>query len=158
MEGTAVHELFAYDVERAGDLKGDGHACILVGSMGWKDNRGLVQLFEGGTRGQLRELWKLEGSQADEGLGFRQRVVEHLSGPGSRALVLDGLGVDEDWLLEPFMVPGATMRQRHLLPGPPTQARFSPEMGSAGDIYGDGKNEIYGVAPGQKGAVEVIKY
>lgn len=158
MEGTTVHELFAYDVERAGDLNKDGHACILVGSMGWKDNRGLVQLFEGGDQGHMRELWKLEGSQADEGLGFRQRVVEHLSGPGSRALVLDGLGVDEDWLLEPFMEPAGTLRQRHLLQGAPTKARFSPDMGSAGDIYGDGKNEVYVETPGQKGALEVIKY
>lgn len=159
MDGTRSHELFAYDVAGAGDISGDGHACLLVGSMGWKDNRGLVQLFKGGARGQMRELWRLEGSQAEEGLGYRQKIVAHLSGPAApRALLLDGLGVDEDWLCRPFLTPGAVLRQEHLWQGAPTRGRFSPTMGSAGDLYGDGRNEVFFMMPGNQGALTVLKF
>ena len=157
MEGTQTHELFAYDLAPAGDLEGDGHACFLAGSLGWKDNRGLVQIFEGGSQGHLRELWRKEGSLAADGLGFRQKVVDSLTGPGSRDLILVGLGVDQDWLCRSFFNPTLS-RQGHLLAGPLTHQRLSYVVGSAGDLYGDGKTELYILIPGDKGPLDVFKY
>jgi hypothetical protein len=158
MEGTQTHELFAYDLESAGDLLGDGHACFLSGSLGWKDKRGLVQIFEGGPQGSLHELWRKEGSLATDGLGFRQKVVDAVTGPGSRDLILVGLGDDQDWLLRDFLSRQGSPRQTHLLVGGPTQKRLSYVVGSAGDLQGDGKSELYVLVPGEKGPLQILKY
>ncbi|MGH7442980.1 MAG: hypothetical protein ACREKE_09950, partial [bacterium] len=92
------------------------------------------------------------------GLGFRQSVVVNLAGKGSRALALVGLGVDEDWLGRPFLERNSTLRWTHVWQGPPTGQRFSQLLGSAGDVYGDGRSELFVVTPGDHGSLEVLRY
>jgi hypothetical protein len=158
MEGEKPHELYAYQLAAAGDVLGDGHAGVLVGSLGWQDRRGLVELLAGGPRGQkLRRLWKAPGSVANEGLGYALALVPALTGKGGPALLVGGTDVDSAWIYHPFdarFMP----RQNHVLQGPPTHKRVSDLLGVAGDMDGSGRDQVYIHLPGDRPRLALLRY
>lgn len=156
-QGSEVHELFAYQLAAAGDVNKDGRADLLVGSIGWKDKRGLVELLAGGPRGQpLRRLWKLEGDVADQGLGYALAVVPGLlpSGPG---LLVGGTDADQAWLYQPLNSQAPTRRSA-IVGGRPSGKRLSDLLGSAGALRGDGRGEVFLEFPGAGGRLSVWRY
>ena len=142
-QGREVHELFAYSLAASGLIAGDGHRGLLVGSIGWKDKRGLVELLAGGPRGKpLRRLWSLEGDVAGRGLGYALAVLPGLMEPAQTALVVGGTEADAAWVYRPLGVQ-APPRRTPLLGGPPTGKRLSDLLGSGGAVRGDGRCALY---------------
>jgi hypothetical protein len=141
--GREVHELFAYSLAAAGAIDAQGRRGLLVGSIGWKDKRGQVELLAGVPHARrLSRLWSVEGDVAGQGLGYALAVLPCLDGPGPAALVVGGTAVDAAWVYRPL---GAEAPQRRspLLGGPPTRKRLSDLLGPAGAVQGDGRGLLY---------------
>ena len=158
MEGAGNHELFAYELAPAGK-DADGRAQLLVGSLGYEGRRGLVELMHGAPKGEpLHRAWKSAGAVANEGLGYAMAVVPGLGGKGVDGLLLGGTETDSAWALLPWGSPFEGMRRMRLLSGAPTHKRLSDVLGSAGDIYGDGRGAVFLMIPGMDGKLSVLSY
>jgi len=158
MEGESDHELFAYSLAAAGDVLGNGTHALLVGSLGWKDRRGRIELLAGGPKGRpLRRLWQTEGALPNEGLGYALSVMPDLGGRGLPGILTGGLADDAAWVAWPWRAPYA-MRQISVLGGQPIHKRISIVLGSAGDVYGDGHDELFVLIAGRDGQLKVLRF
>jgi hypothetical protein len=158
MEGKSPHELFAYELAPAGDVEGHGRAALLVGSIGWDGRRGLVEVLAGEAKGQpLRRLWRESGTYADQGLGYTLALPTGPPAEGGRDLLVGGLGPDEAWLYRGFDA-DFQVRKTRLLEGAPTGAQIGAFMGWAGDLYGDGRDEVFLKFPGVQGRLTVLRF
>jgi len=158
MQGESDHELFAYEFGTPGRLTPSGRTGLLVGSIGWKDRRGRVELYAGGPQGKpLTRLWKVDGTLANQGLGYCMARLNNFEGPGTDDLLVGGTDPDQAWVYPGFSEEGCRAPRR-VLNGKPTGNRISDCLGAAGDLYGDGHSEVFLDLPGVSGKLMVLKW
>jgi hypothetical protein len=70
-EGEEPHASFGFRALALPGLEGNNRACVALSSPGWQANRGKVEIFEAGKRGEpLRKIWEMEGSAQDQNMGY----------------------------------------------------------------------------------------
>ncbi|MCB9699020.1 MAG: FG-GAP repeat protein [Alphaproteobacteria bacterium] len=132
----------------AGDVNGDGFGDLVVGETGY-DDVGRVLLFAGSPSGPTaRPVWTGIGAQAGDTLGFRVATAD-VNGDGyddvlaSHVPTWIGQSGVLVWLGSPLGVRGAPVDLRD----PDVDARFGEGLANAGDVNGDGFEDVLIGAP-----------
>lgn len=145
---------FGISVDGAGDVNGDGYSDLIVGANGWessvaRDREGAVFIYHGSATGipnapsqtilgnvSLRRLGSTVAGLGDiNGDGFSDIAIGSAlaaNGQTNEGLVWIHLG----------SATGIVTPQRHLLERSQTAAQFGLGVAPAGDVNGDGYNDV----------------
>lgn len=158
MAGGTANAYFGQDVAGGGDVNGDGYADILIGAPNYangQNSEGRVSLFFGSASGvSASNPWQVESNAANASLGYAVAMAGDLNGDNYADLVVgaprytngeiregqvrvyygssSGPGTTADWVVE----------------SDTAYARLGSSISSAGDVNGDGWDDIVAGAPG----------
>ncbi len=183
-EGAQAGESLGSAVARAGDVDGDGYDDVLVGAYladGASADEGKVELFRGGPGGlSLFPDGTLFGGQANAWFGYSVACAGDVNGDGLDDVVFGAPLFDarvSPKIAELGMPPAppavlqnagravAFYGSPQQLPSTPSwsargasaDALFGTSVASAGDVNGDGFNDVLVGAPGGNGYVELYR-
>ncbi|MBL6890601.1 MAG: FG-GAP repeat protein [Candidatus Poseidoniaceae archaeon] len=131
-----------------GDFNGDGFSDLAVGSSGYNQNNGMVEIFFGSSSGLPTTSEIIPGvsmpSTIGQEYGSLLRAVEDLDGDGTDELLIHSLGEDSSGLLELFH--GSSQNDGWGTLQSPTQTTqgtfFGRSVSTSGDINNDGFNDL----------------
>jgi hypothetical protein len=160
-----------------GDVNGDGHADLVVGAPGTHGGRGRVRVYLGSSAGLAPVPdWSVDGAQPGERLGAQVATADvdgdgradvivtapgfdregAAAGGGRAALPADGLGhhasrVRDEGRLLVFLgtAAGVAPWPQRIVQGIEVGERFGEALASAGDVNGDGTDDVIVGAPGK---------
>jgi hypothetical protein len=151
---------FGFSVGTAGDVNGDGYDDILVGAPYYnygEANEGAVYVYYGGGSGVQAGYWRYESNQVGAEVGFSVGTAGDVNGDGyadilAGALYYDGGQTDEGAVYLWYGSTGGMGVQQR----PPdwkveinhVYDYFGYSVGTAGDVNGDGYDDILVGAPG----------
>lgn len=145
LTGETPGSYFGISVSSAGDMNGDGYADILVGAMGYNSNTGRVYLYDYFMKNELSPDIRLSGEAVNDcfgmsissagdvnGDGYDDLIIgasqDNMSGKGKAYLFLGGYPYDK--------IPDAVFE------GETSQNSFGRSVSTAGDVNGDGYDDI----------------
>jgi hypothetical protein len=145
-EGEAAHHRFGYAVGTAGDLNGDGYDDVIVGGDQYKEFTGRIYVYLGGSRG-------LDGKPAFVGTG--EDVNNHYGYAVGTAGDVNGDGYDDviagayhhaNFRGRAYVYLGSstglTEFASFVLDGEGPDSYFGRSVATAGDVNGDGYDDI----------------
>jgi hypothetical protein len=155
------HPRFGADVSTAGDVNGDGYSDVLVGQPYEDDTRfgpGVIKVFHGvgpGTGAIIHfpESFEINTAQLDALFGFSVACAGDVDGDGYDDIVAglplwDGAGTDNGRVRVYFGGQRGLSVSRMLALGTDQgNARFGYDVSSAGDVNGDGFDDVLVGAP-----------
>ncbi len=151
VEGTQVGEQLGSCAGTVGDVNGDGYADFVVGRDGWNGtyvDEGAVDLYLGSDSGPVSTSWQVLGGQANANLGAECGAAGDVDGDGYGDIFVgawkyDGVaGTDSGAAYLYSGAAAATGVTTWDRTGPQPDARYGATLASAGDIDGDGRDDI----------------
>lgn len=152
LEKNQIEAQFGYSVASAGDVNGDGYADVIVGAMYYdngQSNEGSAFIYQGSSTGlSLTPVSTLESNQAGAQLGSNVSSAGDVNGDGYSDVVVGavlyangqgGEGAAFIWLGNAEEVSNVAAL---MLEGNQNDALYGHSAGSAGDINGDGFDDI----------------
>ena len=168
LQGTQVGALFGVSAASAGDVNGDGYDDLIVGALSWDGdlaNEGAAFVFHGGPTGVgNRPHTRLEGDLAGSIFGLTVASAGDVNGDGFADVIVGSflhtlaVEVQEGAAFIYHGSPtgiastgpaGAATR----LEGDEVQSLFGNAVASAGDVNGDGFDDVIIGAPGYDGLI-----
>jgi len=148
--GGAANEGFGCSVAKAGDYDGDGYADIVIGARGSDaagPNRGRAYIYCGGPSADNVADFILDGATDNELLGGCVAPAGDVNGDTFDDLVIgaeycDVMGTDAGGAYVFFGGPSADVTADMVLNGATDGDRFGGSVSSAGDINGDGFDDL----------------
>jgi len=166
-EGTATAEGYGVSVAGAGDLNGDGWDDLLVGAENYTNSlpgEGAAFAFAGAPGGpSLNPVWSVYGGQAQAHLGASLAGVGDTNGDGFDDVAVgapdyDGASLDEGAVHLHLGVAApayASAAPAQTWVGGQAGGRFGAAVSGAGDVNGDGFQDVLVGAPEHDGAAGV---
>jgi hypothetical protein len=143
---------FGYAVGSAGDLNGDGCDDLIVGSRWYSNgqsNEGALYVFHGSPSGlDLTHTWKVEGEQASTLLGSAVGTAGDVNGDGYDDILAGAPGYESSQSEEGrvYVYHGSAAGLGDIadwtLDGEQMSAALGSAVGTAGDVNGDGYDDI----------------
>jgi MYXO-CTERM domain-containing protein len=146
LEGEAAGDEFGYAVAGAGDVDGDGYADVVVGAQ-MHGGVGRAYVFRGGATGlSTTAATTLDGTGADGGFGYAVAGAGDVDGDGyDDVLVADKRhGVV---YLHAGSASGVATTASATLAAPDVDSEFGQDVAGAGDVDGDGHDDVIVGAP-----------
>ncbi|MCU0725802.1 MAG: VCBS repeat-containing protein [Planctomycetes bacterium] len=144
--GDASSDYFGSRLSCHGDFNGDGYADLAVyESDAGATEPGMVRVFSGedGT-----ELWFVRGSGASDHYGQRGvTFLSDLDGDGCDELAIAG-DRDANWTGRVDVFSGRTRNKLFTFKGDTAGDKLGNALAAAGDVNGDGIEDILAIAPG----------
>ncbi len=152
VEGDQDYAWFAYSVDTAGDVNGDGYADVIVGAHmydGGQDNEGQVCVYHGSDAGLApTPAWTAESDQVGAQMGLSLGPAGDVNGDGYADVVV-GIPLYDDGELDEgaaYVYLGASsglgLAPAWTAEGDQGAVRFGLSVGTAGDVNGDGYDDL----------------
>lgn len=138
--GQLLDDAFGSAVESLEDLDGDGARELAVGAIRAKASQpGYVRIYSGATGAQL---YHINGDHADDSFGASIAALGDIDGDGTADLLVGAPGPSGVANNYARILSGADGSNRGTLIGPARDSRFGASVASAGDVNGDGKEDL----------------
>ena len=150
VEPPVVNNWFGMSVSDLGDVNADGYDDFLVGSP--IERRGTGRVYSGLDATELR---RLRGPHAQSQFSYSVSRLEDIDGDGVPDFVVGAPQAGTNEPGEVFVYSGATATLLHDFVGPSDASRFGHFVNNAGDVNGDGFEDILVGAP--KGTASILR-
>lgn len=160
VEGNQVEAQFGYAISSAGDVNGDGYDDVIVGARGVDLFAGAVSIYLGSEGGlDTSPAWEVTASQAGASLGFSVSRAGDVNGDGFGDVLVGAPFFDLSeavenvgavWVYEGSPT-GLLLNASWFVMGTQGEARLGSAVGLAGDVNGDGFDEVIVGASGMDG-------
>jgi menaquinone-dependent protoporphyrinogen IX oxidase len=157
-ESDQAFALFGYAVASAGDVNGDGYDDVIVGAPYYgrgHSNEGAVFVFHGSAAGPgPTAAWTAESDQAFALFGYAVASAGDVNGDGYDDVMVGAPGYDNGRISQgaAFLYQGSASGLETVpswtAEGSRALALFGNDVASAGDVNGDGYDDVIVGAPG----------
>ena len=147
--GAAEADHYGWAVATAGDVNGDGFSDVLAGAPDHSEGLGRAEAFLGGPAGLASaRIWDNEGDQAGAQFGYSVASAGDVNGDGYSEIIVGAVLFDDGQTNEgkvfvydgsdngPSSVPDWTATSNN------AEARMGYSVASAGDVNGDGYDDV----------------
>jgi len=151
-ESNQENAYFGVSVGTAGDVNGDGYADVIVGSSAYDNgqtNEGAAVVYHGSASGlSLVPNWGDEGDQEDANYGISVGTAGDVNGDGYADVIVGAPGYDNGEMNEGIAVvyhgsaSGLSLNPNWGDESNQVSAMFGRSVGSAGDVNGDGYDDV----------------
>ena len=153
-ESNLTNGALGQSVASAGDVNGDGYSDVVVGVPGATGNAGRAQLFLGGPAGPAAiAAWTADGTQVNERLGAAVAAAGDVNGDGFADVLVgaesysNGEAGEGAAFLYLGSAAGLSATAAWTAEGGQPGAAFGHSLASAGDVDGDGFDDVVIGAP-----------
>ena len=159
IKGRDANELFGYSLASAGDINGDGYDDLIVGAYGYDTTRGAARIYFGSTSMDSVTDLVLMGEGIDDHFGYSVASAGDVNGDGYDDVIVGAYGYDTlgaTGLGAAYIYLGGTAMDTlyySRIVGENIGDHFAISVSSAGDVDGDGQDDIivgaqdYGAPP-----------
>ena len=152
VHGSAASEELGTSVGTAGDVNGDGYDDVIVGAVGRSitaSNAGGAFVFLGGASPDTVADLTLNGAHAEDRFGYEVAAAGDVNGDGFDDVIVGAYGSDvggpeggQAFVYDMGPPPAAANRTDLTLLGAVAADRFGISAGTAGDVNGDGFDDV----------------
>ncbi len=152
VHGSAAFERLGNSVGTAGDVNGDGYDDVIVGAVGRSiagSNAGGAFVFLGGASPDTVADLTLNGAHAGDYFGYEVGAAGDVNGDGFDDIIVGAYGSDvggpeggQAFVYDMGPPPAAANRTDPTLLGAAATDRFGISVGTAGDVNGDGFDDV----------------
>ena len=156
-ESNLAVALFGLSVATAGDVNGDGYSDLVIGApeqANGQSGEGRAFLYEGSpARGLATSAWTAEGGQASAHLGFSVASAGDVNADGFGDVIVAAPHKDDGELNEGVVyvylgtATGLAASPVWIGSGNQAQAQYGYSVSAAGDVNGDGYDDVLVGAP-----------
>jgi hypothetical protein len=151
-EGNQEEAIFGGSVGTAGDVNGDGYADVIIGAYRFDNGQldeGRVSVYHGSIAGlQTVPSWTAEGDQKQANLGYSAGTAGDINGDGYDDVIVGAHRYTSDQQGEGRAAvyrggpSGLNSSPDWMAYGGQAVARFGISVGAAGDVNGDGYDDV----------------
>jgi len=146
IDGTDANDFLGEDIDTIEDLNGDGIDDLLVSQTGWQGGAilkiGAVQVISGADGSLIR---RIEGTDLVSNFGNALATVNDTDGDGIQDILVGAYLADPNAVSNAgsvFLYSGATGNLLQRIDGFAGQQAFGVAVASAGDVNGDGSDDL----------------
>ncbi len=143
LTGEAVNNTFGYSVS-SGDVNGDGFSDVIIGAYGYNSSNGRVYIFHGGSSLNSVPDVTIDGEPVGSSFGFSVSSTGDINGDGYEDVIAGAYAHNTFTGKVYIYLGGSSMNNISdgSITGEGTGNSYGRSVSSAGDINGDGYDDI----------------
>ena len=144
LNGTAANDYFGNSVSSAGDINNDGFSDVIVASYGYNVFTGRAGIYFGGTSMSSSPGVILSGETSLSYFGASTASAGDINGDGFSDIIISAIGGTAVMGKAYIFYGGAVMNNASdvIFTGEVINTSFGNSVASAGDLNGDGSNDL----------------